>query len=568
MAVLVDSSKPFPDHVAFLWTDNLKDVSGARKQAIGRGRTIISRTFAGDLIIGPDAQEESQRAPVPLASINAEEFIIGEEKESHIQLELTALIPPYIYVRRPDRSTVILRPETDPVKCCALSHGDAIHFLDPNVSIVVKMRLEDVQVASSAAEPVVNANAAVKTRKYIGPLALNVLGTPDIAFAVDQVAETPISATIPQSPKSANSDTSDGRELPESYLANLDSQPRRPSITTTIASNSRKRQRDEDADSEAEKSAKKPRDAAQNDGAPERVSTIDEDEPDFAAPAQKRRGRPKKGTIKSHSSKPSSKNAVGTPKSERDIETATPRSSARSTTSKSNGSPSLSSFDDAKPTVVFSGSNFKTLIHQKSLFAKVATVKEIFDKNTTLLCIGGGLKKMPKILSAVALGKPIVSDKWAQECAKAKGRLDIELFLARDEETEKKWGVPERWSAGESPCEDMLKGHTLYVTPSLKNDYGQGFKAIEDLAKLVGVKKVVSKPSRAAPPDEENVILMGLAKGDLDAVALHAEGRKIYEKDLLPISILRGELCLDDFETVPQLGISAVNKRGGKKAKK
>lgn len=286
----------------------------------------------------------------------------------------------------------------------------------------------------------------------------------------------------------------------------------------------------------------------------------------MAAPVLKKRGRPKNEVTKGSEKKPTKK-ATATPKPKAAVAAvATPSSSAHSNT---NGSPALSSFDESKPTVVFSDSSFETLLQQKKHFQTVATISSTFNKNTMILCIGGGLKKTSKILSAVALGKPIVSDKWAQECAKVKGRLDIEPFLARDKTREEEWDVPGRWSAGESPCGDMLKGYTLYVTPSLKKDYGSGFKAIEDLAKLVGVKKVVSKPSRAAPPDGEDVILMGLSKGDIDAVALHKEGRKIYEKELLPISILRGELSLDNFETEPELGLPAVNKGGGgKKGKK
>lgn len=298
------------------------------------------------------------------------------------------------------------------------------------------------------------------------------------------------------------------------------------------------------------------------------MTTIDEDEPELAAPATKKRGRPKKEARKSAAQKQKS---TGIPQSKNTVKpaVATPAPSTRSTAPRSNNSsPALSFFNDSKPTVVFSNSIFESSSHQKTQFEKVATISSNFDKRTTVLCIGGGLKKTPKILSAIALGKPIVSDTWAKECANVKVRLEIEPFYARDERKEKEWGVPESWSTGESPCEDLLKGFTLYVTPSLKNDYGSGWKALEDLAKLVGVKKVTSKPSRAAPPESGQVILMGLTRGDMDAVALHREGRKIYEKDLLAMSILRGRLALDDFETKPESQLPAINTRGGKRAKK
>lgn len=173
---------------------------------------------------------------------------------------------------------------------------------------------------------------------------------------------------------------------------------------------------------------------------------------------------------------------------------------------------------------------------------------------------------MPKILSAVASGIAIVSDDWAKQCVDKKKLVDHEPFLVRDEERERDWNVPENWSTGEVSRQNLMKGYTLYITPSLKKDYDD-FKAIDDLARLVGVKKVVSKPSRAAPPNEDNTILLGLAQGDIDAVALYEAGRKVYEKDFLPMSILRGEICLDDYDIEPALALPSV-KKGAKKSGK
>ncbi|TID18344.1 hypothetical protein E2P81_ATG06271 [Venturia nashicola] len=557
MAEFIHTSKPFPNHFSVEWTDK---IAGTQRVTIQTGHNIISRTFEGRLIVegdaSADAQEESQRPPKQLAIINAESLTFGPG-ESHFQLELTALTYPYIYVRRSDRSKIILLPDGDPVKCYALSHGDTIHFVGSNTTFLVHMRPEDVQVASSPAQGhVATDHIATET---VTPLALNSIGTPDMSIPLEQVTETPVKDTI------AESETGEEDEQP--YLSNLDLQSRRPRINTVVPSDLRKRSRDDDDENEeAEPTTKKSRQDSREgeEEEPERVTTIDEDEPELAAPAIRKRDRPGKEARKAPVPQ---KKSAATPKPEKAV--ATPRSSVRSAASRSNdASPALSSFDDSKPKVVFSDSSFCTLVHQKSQFEKVAVISPAFNKKTTILCIGGGLKKTSKILSAVALGKPIVSDTWAKECAKAKRLLDIEPFYARDEKKEKEWDIPLTWPTGRSPCEDLLKGYTLYVTPSLKNDYGSGWKAIEDLAKLVGVKKVISKPSRAAPPESDRVILMGLSRGDIDAVALHKEGRKIHEKDLLVISILRGELCLDDFETEPELELPFVNKRGGKNAKK
>jgi hypothetical protein len=252
------------------------------------------------------------------------------------------------------------------------------------------------------------------------------------------------------------------------------------------------------------------------------------------------------------------KKAVATPKS------ATPKSTARSSASTNSPAPT-SAPEGMKQMVTFSSSDFPKLPQQMKMLKTVANVSENFNKKTDILCIGGGLKKTPKILRAVALGKPIVTEDWARQCAKQKSFLHLEKFLARDEEKEKEWGVPESWSGGEESRADLMKGYTLYITPSLKNDYGTGYKDIEDLAKLVGVKKVISKPSRDAPEDEESTVLLGLHHGDLDLIALHGKGRKVYEKDFLPMSILRGKLCSDDFDIEPEEGLPSVKKRKGAK---
>lgn len=177
----------------------------------------------------------------------------------HFQLELTALTSPYIYVQRTDRSKIILLPDSDPVKCYVLSHGDTIHFIGSNITVLVHMRPEDVQVESSPAQELVD--TTLIATETIAPLALNALGTPKMSIPLEQVTETPMKDTIPESEA--------GEE--ESYLSRLDPQSRRPSIT--IQSNHRKRLRDdEDEDDGAESSAKKSRQDLQDDEEPE-VST-------------------------------------------------------------------------------------------------------------------------------------------------------------------------------------------------------------------------------------------------------------------------------------------------------
>jgi hypothetical protein len=107
----------------------------------------------------------------------------------------------------------------------------------------------------------------------------------------------------------------------------------------------------------------------------------------------------------------------------------------------------------------------------------------------------------------------------------------------------------------------------LYITPALKKAYGAGYKEIAELAKLLGAKKVVSKPAKGLKPDM--CIVMGLETEDEDALFLFEEGSTVYNKEILPMMILRRRLELDrgEFEIQPKAAKPAkkATKKGGRK---
>lgn len=192
-------------------------------------------------------------------ALDAESLTLGPE-ESHFQLELTALVSPYIYVQRADRSKIILMPDGDPVKCYVLSHGDTIHFTCSNITVLVHMKPEDVQVESSPTQELVAPNnLATET---IAPPLLNAVRTLDMSIPLEHVTETPMNDTI------AESDAGDEQELDESYLYRLDLKSRRPSITTIVPLGQRKRLRD-DKDEKEKPNTKKARQDIQDKEEPE-----------------------------------------------------------------------------------------------------------------------------------------------------------------------------------------------------------------------------------------------------------------------------------------------------------
>jgi hypothetical protein len=174
----------------------------------------------------------------------------------------------------------------------------------------------------------------------------------------------------------------------------------------------------------------------------------------------------------------------------------------------------------------------------------------------------GGLKTTQKLLTAVALGKQILSDDWAFKSAKEKKLLDTVDFIARDEDKEKEWNLPVDWSSGQ-PRTSLLSEYRVFVTTALKKQYGKSYASVEALIKALGAKNVSSTAIRKDSELPDDTIVLALPQGDLDAITLHDNQTACYDKELIPISILRGQLSLDDFTLKP-----AGKKAGGRKKSK
>lgn len=169
-------------------------------------------------------------------------------------------------------------------------------------------------------------------------------------------------------------------------------------------------------------------------------------------------------------------------------------------------------------------------------------VEKVTEKSCDVLVVGNGdLAKTAKLLLAVAWGKPVVRDEWVAECAKQGKVLDTSQYPAK-----KTWGIDLNATSGRDRCR-LFAGRSLYITPALKKEYGDGYQAIQQLAKVVGFTSVTSKPARGASIKDYTVVL-AKETDDLDASTLLDLGYTCYCKDLLSFSILRGELDLEHDE--------------------
>lgn len=152
----------------------------------------------------------------------------------------------------------------------------------------------------------------------------------------------------------------------------------------------------------------------------------------------------------------------------------------------------------------------------------------------------GGLVKTMKVFQAIALGVPIVTDKWLTDSAKSDEFLDLTAYKPSIAQQEKDWNfnLENVWGAAQTP----FKGYSIYFTPSLKKSY-TNFREINRVCQTVGAKVVAKYTSK-----NEKMIVLATEEEDPDAETLIQDGETCYRKDLLTTSILRGNLDLDSDE--------------------
>jgi hypothetical protein len=210
-----------------------------------------------------------------------------------------------------------------------------------------------------------------------------------------------------------------------------------------------------------------------------------------------------------------------------------------------------------KLSIAFSGSAFATDKAAAAFLKRNARIIDAVTPQVDYLCVGGGaLRTTSKTLTAVALGKPIISDEWVRQCLKREAVLDPAAFLARDARAERQMDAPVSWSSGAAPPpRDLFGGRTVYVTPALKKALGAGFGEVRALVKLLGARDATSFPAGDGGADvgSDRYIVIGLEAGDADGAALFRSGVAVYSKDLVSLAILRGRLDLGEefrFEAV------------------
>lgn len=162
-----------------------------------------------------------------------------------------------------------------------------------------------------------------------------------------------------------------------------------------------------------------------------------------------------------------------------------------------------------------------------------------------------------KVIQAVALGVPIVTDKWLSESAKADGLLDLASFKPSVTKQEKEWNfsLEKVWGVPQNP----FVGYALYFTPALKKTYAN-FREMEKACQTLSAKLIPKRTSK-----NDKIIVLAAEDGDFEADKIIGDGEACYHKDLLTTSILRGNLDLDSDEFRIKAKPAGLRKKGQKK---
>lgn len=231
-----------------------------------------------------------------------------------------------------------------------------------------------------------------------------------------------------------------------------------------------------------------------------------------------------------------------------------PNSSMRSTRSSARDEHNGSSSMHAGTRILFASSSsagdskpFLKFLSNKG----VKKVQSVHD--CTVLCVGKELKKTSKLILAVLLGKDIITDSWVTESVKGNDLLSVVPYMARDAEKEAEWGISldEAIFRGKQGLK-ILQEQTIIFTPSSKKELGKsGFDELKEIVKYAGAKSVSSALPKKSPEGTPSTIVIA-THDNTEIAELQKLGWRAYVKDIISLSVLRGNLDLESDEFLIQ----------------
>ena len=233
-----------------------------------------------------------------------------------------------------------------------------------------------------------------------------------------------------------------------------------------------------------------------------------------------------------------------------------PSSSSRNTRSTARDSSSKAPESFSKIRVLFASS---TTLDTSKAFMKFMTAhgvqKATSIDDCTILCVGkeAELKRTSNLVLAVLNGKDVITDSWISESVNAKMLLDLGQFKATDPSREDEWGtsLTEAIARGKEGLRPFVNWFFCF-TPAVKTELGKGFVDMKSICLQAGAKSIQATLPRKGPREPCRTIIVASKSDDEDVENLCRNGWKVYNRDIITLSILRGSLQLESEEFVLQ----------------
>lgn len=167
-----------------------------------------------------------------------------------------------------------------------------------------------------------------------------------------------------------------------------------------------------------------------------------------------------------------------------------------------------------------------------------------------VLCTGKGeVKRTSNLILTVLRGKAVVTDQWVIQSATSKKLLDTTDFIPESPARAKDWGT----SLGDAICRGRrglkpLEGWTINFTPNLKKELNKNWSELKDICLAAGADAVQAMIPRKTPRELGSTVVVVAAANDPDEAALEERGWKMFSKEIITYSVLRGKLDADSDE--------------------
>ena len=124
------------------------------------------------------------------------------------------------------------------------------------------------------------------------------------------------------------------------------------------------------------------------------------------------------------------------------------------------------------------------------------------------------------------------------------------MQMPRDPKTEGDWGISldQAIYRGKEGLK-VLQNQIILFTPSAKKELGKnGFDELKGIVKSAGAKDVSSTLPKTAPEETSSSTITVAKEGSTEVAELQKLGWRVYVKDIISLSILRGKLDLESDE--------------------